>query len=55
MRFRSRLSINITSSEDLQNAYIPPFVIQTLVENSFKHGLEKSWSSYFKYSSTQYK
>ena len=41
MRFRSRLSINITSSEDLQNAYIPPFVIQTLVENSFKHGLEK--------------
>ncbi|MFP3361233.1 sensor histidine kinase, partial [Planococcus sp. SIMBA_143] len=41
MRFRSRLSVSITSSEDLHNAHIPPFVIQTLVENSFKHGLEK--------------
>lgn len=41
MRFRSRLSVSINSSEDLHNSHIPPFVIQTLVENSFKHGLEK--------------
>ncbi|WP_103105686.1 sensor histidine kinase [Brevibacillus reuszeri] len=41
LRFGSRLSIQLDCPDDLLMASIPPFVLQTLVENAFKHGLER--------------
>ncbi|MED4907248.1 histidine kinase [Brevibacillus centrosporus] len=41
LRFGSRLSIQLDCADDLLSACIPPFVLQTLVENAFKHGLER--------------
>ncbi|QRG69167.1 sensor histidine kinase [Brevibacillus choshinensis] len=41
LRFGSRLSIRMDFADDLLIACIPPFVLQTLVENAFKHGLER--------------
>ncbi|MED4781840.1 sensor histidine kinase [Brevibacillus choshinensis] len=41
LRFGSRLSIHTDCPDDLLMACIPPFVLQTLVENAFKHGLER--------------
>lgn len=41
VRFGSRLSVNVYCQPELLQIYIPPFVLQTLVENAFKHGLEK--------------
>lgn len=42
LRFGSRLSISLTiHDQSIGLARIPPFVLQTLVENSFKHGLER--------------
>lgn len=41
IRFGARLSVTITCPVDLLDAYIPPFILQTLVENAFKHGLER--------------
>ncbi|MBM7585706.1 sensor histidine kinase YesM [Bacillus pakistanensis] len=42
LRFRERLEIIWNIDEGVLNALVPPFLLQTLVENSFKHGLEKT-------------
>ena len=41
LRFGDRLKTQLDCPKDLYNALVPPFILQTLVENSFKHGLEK--------------
>lgn len=41
LRFGSRLSIQMDCADEVLMACIPPFVLQTLVENAFKHGLER--------------
>ncbi|BFT69580.1 sensor histidine kinase [Paenibacillus sp. P36] len=41
LRFGARLTVTLTCEDDIQDAYIPPFVLQTIVENAFKHGLER--------------
>jgi two-component system, LytTR family, sensor kinase len=41
VRFEERLSIVIRHNEDLNDFPIPPFIVQTLVENAFKHGISK--------------
>lgn len=42
LRFRERLNFEADiGDEGIMDYYIPPFVLQTLVENAFKHGLEK--------------
>lgn len=41
VRFEERLQIEIDHDEKLDNLHIPPFVIQTLVENAFKHGISR--------------
>ncbi|ASV67021.1 MULTISPECIES: sensor histidine kinase [Cytobacillus] len=40
-RFRDRLFYEIEADEDVHQALIIPFLIQTLVENAFKHSFEK--------------
>lgn len=39
-RFDSHLNISYTFDDHIKHALVPPFILQTLVENSFKHGLE---------------
>ncbi|WNS76238.1 histidine kinase [Bacillus sp. DTU_2020_1000418_1_SI_GHA_SEK_038] len=46
-RFRDRLHYEITTEIDVEHAIIIPFLIQTLVENAFKHAFEKSMGEYF--------
>lgn len=41
IRFRDRLEYQITAEPDVQQAITLPFLIQTLVENAFKHSFEK--------------
>ncbi|GAA0318667.1 histidine kinase [Bacillus carboniphilus] len=41
IRFQNRLDVNLDIDPEVQSALLPPYLIQTLVENSFKHGLEK--------------
>lgn len=41
IRFRDRLDYQITAEPDVQQAITLPFLIQTLVENAFKHSFEK--------------
>ncbi|MCB7071544.1 histidine kinase [Caldibacillus sp. 210928-DFI.2.22] len=41
IRFDNRLSVELTIDERAQSTYLPPYMLQTLVENAFKHGLEK--------------
>jgi two-component system, LytTR family, sensor histidine kinase AlgZ len=41
LRFGPRLSIEYALSPSAVDCKIPPYTLQTLVENSFKHGLEK--------------
>ncbi|CAH0283954.1 Sensor histidine kinase YehU [Peribacillus sp. Bi96] len=41
LRFGDRLKIDMVCPDQLSIALVPPFILQTLVENSFKHGLEK--------------
>ncbi|MDM5360584.1 histidine kinase [Peribacillus sp. ACCC06369] len=41
LRFGDRLKIDMECPDPLSIAMVPPFILQTLVENSFKHGLEK--------------
>jgi len=41
LRFGSRLTVTLQCEQEILDAYIPPFMLQTLVENSFKHGLER--------------
>lgn len=40
MRFGSRLQVQWVVDPILSNAVVPPYLLQTLVENAFKHGLE---------------
>jgi sensor histidine kinase YesM len=44
VRMRERLKYRIDISADLQGIRIPPLIIQPLVENAVKHGLEPSIS-----------
>lgn len=41
IRFGNRLKVKIDIQEDARRTYMPPYMLQTLVENAFKHGLEK--------------
>lgn len=41
IRFRERLSYQIHVEDSIKNAHTLPFLIQTLVENAFKHSFEK--------------
>jgi len=41
IRFGDRLSIEYHVDEHAKSTYIPPYLLQTFVENAFKHGLEK--------------
>lgn len=41
VRFEERLRIEIHHDESLDRLLIPPFILQTLVENAFKHGISK--------------
>jgi len=41
VRFEERLAIAIKHDEQLNDFPIPPFIIQTLVENAFKHGISQ--------------
>jgi hypothetical protein len=40
MRMEERLTIDLIMPEGLRNASFPPMMLQSLVENSIKHGLE---------------
>lgn len=41
LRFGEKLSFEINSNVNLQNALIPNFILQPLVENSVRHGIAK--------------
>ncbi|MEK3933864.1 histidine kinase [Sporosarcina sp. FSL W7-1349] len=41
IRFGNRLSIDIEVEEQLHDEMIIPFLLQTVVENAFKHGIEE--------------
>ncbi|MFE4522560.1 sensor histidine kinase [Cytobacillus firmus] len=41
LRFHNRLTITEDIDEEALKHYVPPYLLQTIVENSFKHGLEK--------------
>lgn len=46
VRFGERLSVSINVvNQEAETVLIPPYLIQTLVENAFKHGLEKKVGS----------
>jgi LytS/YehU family sensor histidine kinase len=38
-RFGERLNFSIKAPENAKNIYLPPLVLQTLVENAVKHGI----------------
>lgn len=42
IRFEERLKVKIEVDENAKGCQIPPLMIQTLVENSIKHGISKS-------------
>jgi two-component system, LytTR family, sensor kinase len=41
VRFEERLSIELQHNKKLDDLPIPPFILQTLVENAFKHGISR--------------
>jgi len=41
IRYEERLTYEFMISEDAMNAFIPPFIIQSQVENAIKHGISK--------------
>jgi len=41
VRFEERLAIVIKHDERLNDLPVPPFIVQTLVENAFKHGISR--------------
>ncbi|WP_404405104.1 sensor histidine kinase [Jeotgalibacillus malaysiensis] len=43
-RFIDRLTFNITKSSHIEDYLVPKFILQPIVENAIKHGLEKSKS-----------
>lgn len=42
LRFGDRLHVIQTLDKKCKEALLPPFMIQTIVENAFKHGFEKN-------------
>jgi hypothetical protein len=42
LRFGERLEYKILAPKDAENIFIPPLILQTLVENAIKHGITKS-------------
>ncbi|MFC7785260.1 MULTISPECIES: sensor histidine kinase [unclassified Rossellomorea] len=42
LRFRDRLDVVWSVEESCKLSLVPPYLLQTLVENAFKHGLEKN-------------
>jgi two-component system LytT family sensor kinase len=40
VRFKNRLQVNFLVAEDAKNSKLPPLLIQPLVENAIKHGLD---------------
>ncbi|MEQ6390890.1 histidine kinase [Bacillaceae bacterium S4-13-58] len=40
-RFGDRFSLKTDIQDEVMDALVPPYMLQTLTENSFKHGLEK--------------
>jgi LytS/YehU family sensor histidine kinase len=40
LRYESRLHVVMDISSAAQNSLVPPFLLQTLVENAIKHGIE---------------
>ncbi|UXH46298.1 histidine kinase [Rossellomorea vietnamensis] len=42
LRFRDRLDVVWNVEECCRVSLVPPYLLQTLVENAFKHGLERS-------------
>lgn len=44
IRFEERLNIKIMVEDAAKNCQIPPLMVQTIVENSIKHGISKSIS-----------
>jgi two-component system, LytTR family, sensor histidine kinase AlgZ len=42
LRFRDRLHVVWNVEESCRTSLVPPYLLQTLVENAFKHGLEKN-------------
>jgi len=40
MRMGGRLSVNVELASDLHDIAFPPLVLQTMVENALKHGVE---------------
>jgi sensor histidine kinase YesM len=42
LRFRDRLEVVWSVEESCKASLVPPYLLQTLVENAFKHGLEKN-------------
>ncbi|MEZ5275441.1 MAG: histidine kinase [Opitutaceae bacterium] len=45
MRFEERLSVEVDVADGLDEARVPPMLIQTLVENAVKHGVEAQGES----------
>ncbi|MCM3766288.1 sensor histidine kinase [Neobacillus niacini] len=41
IRFGDHLHLKYEIDQNAEPTYLPPYVLQTLVENAFKHGLEK--------------
>lgn len=41
IRYEERLNVDITIEKDLYHQLIPPFLIQTQIENAIKHGISK--------------
>ncbi|WRP07596.1 histidine kinase [Rossellomorea aquimaris] len=42
LRFRDRLDVVWSVEESCKSSLVPPYLLQTVVENAFKHGLEKN-------------
>lgn len=41
LRFGNKLTVLFTIQADAERTMLPPYILQTFVENAFKHGLEK--------------
>lgn len=42
LRFGERLTFHVEATDEAMNAFIPPLLLQPLVENAIRHGLEAS-------------